>query len=148
VVASSVFGQAVIRLQGSLPFVLVLGSVVQSFAKKAKWAGTAGLSPARHCAHAGQGRSNAGVLALRRRVSHAPGQLLVGASRRLKSQSVGAAVSGGASFAVCARPLMHALRVSGRAARVTPRPLHRAMLNPSIERTSPGKPGAASRVKR
>jgi hypothetical protein len=146
--ALSVCGQALIQLQGSLPFVLVLGKAVQPFSNKASLARTAGFSFARPVAHLWQGRSSVCALALRRRVRQAPGQWVVGASRRLKSQSLGAAVSGGGNFAVCARPLMHALRVSGRAARVTPRPLHRVMLNPSIERTCPGKPGHASHVKR
>jgi hypothetical protein len=61
---------------------------------------------------------------------------------------VGAAVSGGRVRTFSAKPLMPVVRVPGRAARATPRLLHHAMLNPSIERTCPGKPGHASHVKR
>jgi hypothetical protein len=70
-----------------------------------------------------------------------------GTSDEQGSQSVGAAVSGGGR-AVAARPLKLALRAPRRAARSAPRHAQDVMLNPSIERTSPGKPGAASHVKR
>jgi hypothetical protein len=149
VVAPSACGQAVVQLQGSLPFAFgFLGSAVQPSVEPAVQARRASVLVAERQSQHWQSTVASGVLALHWCVRHAPGQGVVGASRRLKSQSVGAAVSGGESFAVCARPLMHALRVSGRAARVTPRPLHRVMLNPSIERTRPGKPGRASHVKR
>ena len=148
-VAPSACGQAVVQLQGTLPFAFgFLGSAVQPSVALAVQARRASVLVAARQSQHWQGTVASGVLSLHRCVRHAPGQGVVGASRRLKSQSVGAAVSGGGSFTVCARPLMHALRESCRAARVTPRPLHRVMLNPSIERTRPGKPGRASHVKR
>jgi hypothetical protein len=70
-----------------------------------------------------------------------------GSSDEEGSQSVGAAVSGGGR-AVAARPLKIVVLAPGRAARAAPRQAQGVMLNPSIERTSPGKPGAASHVKR
>jgi hypothetical protein len=145
--ASSVCGQALIRLQGSLPFVFVLGKAVQPFVRKASLARTAGSSFARHLAHLWQTRS-VGALALSRRVRQAPGQWLVGASRRLKSQRLSAALNGSARSASVARAQYIAqenARVSRLASSVV---VPSAMPNYSIERTSPGKPGAASHVKR
>jgi hypothetical protein len=143
--ASSVCGQALIQLQGSLPFVFVLGKAVQPFAKKASLARTAGSSFARHIAHRLQGRSGAGVLALSRRVRRAPCQWVVGASRRLKSQQLGAAKNGSARSASVPRAEYITQENAGvsRLARSVAVPS--AMPNYSIERTSQGlRPCAAS----
>jgi hypothetical protein len=85
------------------------------------------------------------------RVSRSTGrrfQAMVGASRRLNSQQLSAAMEGSARPARVARSKYSAKKNAGpsRLARsvavpgVTP--------NPSIERTRPGKPGRASHVKR
>ena len=75
------------------------------------------------------------------------GQSVIGASRRLSSQLWGAA-RGSAGVARLSRPELRSTTLS-RASRLGGRVLlGGAMLNPSIERTSPGKPGAASHVKR
>jgi hypothetical protein len=85
------------------------------------------------------------------RVSRSKGsgfQVMVGASRRLNSQKLSAAMEGSARSARAARRRYSAKENTGpsRLARsvavpgVTP--------NPSIERTRPGKPGRASHVKR
>jgi hypothetical protein len=88
-------------------------------------------------------------------------RLVVGASRRFSSQRLGAAVEGSAGPARVPAPerLQRRTRRLAKSAQVPkenagcprlvrPIAMPRAMLNPSIERTSPGKPVAASHVKR
>jgi hypothetical protein len=147
--ASSVCGRALFQLQGSLPFVFVLGKAVQPFAKKASLARTAGLSFERHIAHLWQGRSGAGVLALSRRVQQAPGQWVVGASRRLKSQQLGAAMNGSARSASFLRA-KYITQENARVSRLArSEAVPSAMPNYSIERTLSGlRPPSASHVKR
>jgi hypothetical protein len=88
----------------------------------------------------------ASVLAQRHRTAGGS-EFMVGASRRLSSQFWGAA-RGSAGLAHLSRPELRSTTLS-RASRLTsPVLLGGAMLNPSIERTSPGLPGAASHVKR
>jgi hypothetical protein len=72
---------------------------------------------------------------------------VVGASRRLSSQFWGAA-KGSAGVARLSRPELRYTTLSRAAPPVSSVLCAGAMLNPSIERTSPGKPGAASHVKR
>jgi hypothetical protein len=75
-------------------------------------------------------------------------QSVVGASRRLESQSVGAAEYGSLGPARCLRAGAVGTKKSKPYRLASSVALHRAMPNYSIERTSPGKPGAASHVKR
>jgi hypothetical protein len=88
-------------------------------------------------------------------------RLVVGASRRFNGQKLGAAVEGSAGPARVPAPerLQRRTRRLAKSAQVPqenagcprlarPVAMPRAMPNYSIERTSPGKPGAASHVKR
>jgi hypothetical protein len=149
VVASSACGQAAIQLQGSLPFAFrVLGCAVPLRLQAAVLARESGVLLTSRDEHSFVAP---GSFALHRRVRHAPGQSVVGASRRSAapgSQQLGAATRGSAGSASVSRP--RPIGSSGsRASRLArPESVPRVMLNPSIERTLPGKPVSASHVKR
>jgi hypothetical protein len=91
------------------------------------------------------------VLSSPQLVRHAPGQFMVGASRR--SAAPGSQYGGAAEYGSAGLARLRDLEV--RSAKLAP-PYHlgnteaapRVMPNYSIERTSPGKPGLASHVKR
>jgi hypothetical protein len=149
VVASSVYGQAVIQLQGSRPFAFqVLGEAVPFCIKSAVLARKSGVLFPERQGQDWHSTASPGVLALGWRVRHAPGQSVVGASRRLKSQLLGAATEGSADLESVPRP-RHIAQENARVSRLArSEALPGAMPNYSIERTRPGKPGRASHVKR
>jgi hypothetical protein len=146
VAAPSVYGQAAIQLQGSLPSASqVLGCAVQLRVQAAMLARKVGVLLAGRDGHS---KVAPGAFALHRLVRQAPGQSVVGASRRLKSQQLSAALDGSASTASVPRAEYITQENAGvsRLARSVAVPS--AMPNYSIERTCPGKPGHASHVKR
>jgi hypothetical protein len=146
VAAPSVYGQAAIQLQGSLPFASqVLGCAVQLRVQAAVLARKVGVLLAGRDGHS---KVAPGAFALHRLVRQAPGQSVVGASRRLKSQQLGAATEGGAEL-LSVRSPKYIAQENARVSRLArSEAVPSAMPNYSIERTSPGKPGAASHVKR
>jgi hypothetical protein len=85
------------------------------------------------------------------RVSQSTGrrfQVVVGASRRLNSQQLSAAMEGSARSARAARPEYSAKENTGLSRLARSVTVPSVTPNPSIERTRPGKPGRASHVKR
>jgi hypothetical protein len=150
VVASSIYGQAAIQLQGSLPFAFqVLGGTVPSRTKSAVLARKTGVLFPERQGQDWHSTASPGVLALHWRVRHAPGRSVVGASRRLKSQPLGAATEGSADLESVPRP-RHIAQENARVSRLArSEAVPSAMPHYSIERTSHGlRPCAASHVKR
>jgi hypothetical protein len=85
------------------------------------------------------------------RVSQSAGrrfQVVVGASRRLNSQQLSAAMEGSARPARPARLKYSAKENTGPSCLARSVAVPSVTPNPSIERTRPGKPGRASHVKR
>jgi hypothetical protein len=85
------------------------------------------------------------------RVSQSTGrrfQSVVGASRRLNSQQLSAAMEGSARSARMARQTYSAKEITGPSRLARSEAVQGVTPNPSIERTRPGKPGRASHVKR
>jgi len=86
---------------------------------------------------------------MRQGVRHGPGQLVVGASRRLDSQQLSAAMNGSARLERALRPEYIAKENAGPSRLARSVAVPRAMPNYSIERTLSGlRPPSASHVKR
>jgi hypothetical protein len=101
--------------------------------------------------HLWQGRQIHSALSSLRLVRHAPSQFVVGASRRSAapgSQYWSAARDGSAGVACLLRPELRSTTLARVSQQARPVAFGSVMLNPSIERTRPGKPGRASHVKR
>jgi hypothetical protein len=101
--------------------------------------------------HLWQGRLVHSALSSLQPVRHAPSQFVVATSRRSAapgSQFGGAAGYGSSGFRLVVRQAPLAASAPGLIVRPVLWLAIPAMPNPSIERTSPGKPGAASHVKR
>jgi hypothetical protein len=134
VVASSAYGKAAIQLQGSLPFAFgVLGCAVQLRLQAAVLARESGVLLTGRNGHSFVAP---GSSTLHRRVRHAPGQSVVGASRRSAapgSQQLGAATRGSAGSASVSRPRHIGLSSSPASRMAAPQSVPRVMLNPSIE---------------